>query len=146
MPEDKKEEKGFLFNVVSNIGEGHQIQAAFNLPVGAGKAEMDKIFDEYFASIKRQEARLRIPTIEMEVGRQNALVEGISLAVNRLKEAPALNGRRSTATEAQYQQTQTQLEADSAKLALLKKNLEATYKEAEVEVKESPCLIARANS
>lgn len=142
---EPKEEKGFLFNVVSNIGEGHQIQAAFNLPTGAVKADMDKVFDEFYGAVKRQEARLRVPAIEMEVGRQAALVDGITHAVNRLKEAPQLNGKRQTATEAQYQQTQTQLEADSAKLALLKKNLELTYKEAEIEVKDSPCLIQQVS-
>ena len=140
------EEKGFLFNVVSNIGDGHQIQAAFNLPVGATKADIDSITDQFFASVKRQAARLRVPTIEMEVGMQQAKVEGIRKNLDKLREAPKLiNGKRRDTDEAQYRQSETQLDADIARLELLKKNLELTYKEAELPITESPCLIHQAS-
>lgn len=138
------EEKGFLFNIVSNIGDGHQIQAAFNLPVGAKKADIDSITDEFFSSVKRQAARLRVPTIEMEVLRQGALLDGVKAGIARLEDAPKLNGKRQTNTEAQYQQALSQLDADTAKLELFKRNLELTYKEAEIE--ESKWLTQAVNS
>lgn len=143
MSEHNKGENGFLFNVVSNIGDGHQIQAAFNLPVGAGKSDMDKIFDEYFRSINRQAARLRVPAIEQQVKQQEALVEGVKKSVDRLREAPQLNGKRRTQDEAAYQQVQAQMDADAARLAILNTNLELTYKEAEIE--GSKCPIAQVS-
>jgi hypothetical protein len=141
---DSKKEQGFLFNIVSNIGNGHQVQVAFNLPVGAGKKDMDAMFDEYFAALKRQEARLTLPTIEQQVVQQAALVEGVKKSVERLRESPVLvNGKRTSQAEAAFHQAQTQADADQAKLDLLKRNLELTAKEAEVEIPE--CRI-RANS
>lgn len=146
MSEDKKEEKGFLFNIVSNIGDGHQIQAAFNLPVGATKADIDAVTDQFFASAKRQAARLRVPTIEMEVGMQTAKVEGIKKGFDKLRDKPVLtNGRRSTLDDNAYKQAEVQLDADTARLELMRKNLELTYKEAELPIQESPCLIQQTN-
>lgn len=136
------EDKGFLFNVVSNIGNGHQVQVAFNLPTGAKQVEMDSVLDEYFRSIARAEARLRVPTIEQQVLQQVALIDGTQKAVDRLRDAPQLNGKRRSNEEAQFQQAQTQLEAEIAKLDLLKRSLELTYKEAEV---ESSCRIQVAS-
>lgn len=142
MSEEKNKDNGFLFNVVSNIGDGHQIQAAFNLPKGATKEEIDSVTDLFFGAVKRQAARLRVPTIEMEVARQTALIEGVKASVARLDEAPKLNGKRQTATEAQYQQALSQLDADKAKLEIFKKNLELTLLEAEVKGSEWPTQLA----
>src|SRR5271166_5574640 len=132
-------ETGFLFNIVSNIGDGHQVQAAFNLPQGATRKDIAAVTDEFFAAIKRQAARLRIPAIEMEVGRQAAIVEGQTASMTRLQESPSLHGKRAHNVEAEYQRATAQLEADKLKLGLLEKNLELTYTEAELPVQESPC-------
>jgi multidrug resistance efflux pump len=132
---------GFLFNIVSNIGDGHQIQAAFNLPVGATKADIDSITDQFFSSAKRQAARLRVPAIEMEVGVQSAKIDGQLKHINALRDKPTINGRRTQQDDAAYKQAEAQVDADKARLELLKKNLELTYKEAELPIQDSPCLI-----
>lgn len=142
MSEKETSEKGFLFNVVSNIGDGHQIQAAFNLPVGATKADIDAVTDQFFASVKRQAARLRVPHIETDVGMQRAKVDGISKHFEKLRQKPTLGGKRSNTDDNAYKQAEAQLDADKARLELLEKNLELTYKEAEL---EDPKCIQQAN-
>ena len=140
MSENK--EKGFLFNIITDTGSGHQIQVSFNLPVGATSSDMNKVTDEVFANIKRIEARTRLPAIEAQYLQTKALVEGTRKAVDRLRDAPNLNGKRTTQNEAEYQRTLAQLDADSAKLELHKRSLELTAKEAEM---ESSCLIQQAS-
>jgi ABC-type phosphate transport system auxiliary subunit len=126
-----EEKQGFLFNIVSNIGAGHQVQVAFNLPVGAKKPDMDELFDQYFAALKRQEARLRLPTIEAEVAKQKALIVGQVTAIERLKESLTLVGNKRQ-QDAQYQASMAQIEADKSKLEILETSLKSTYEEAEL--------------
>ncbi len=140
MSDDKKQ--GFLFHIITDTGSGHQVQTTFNLPVGAKAADMNEVFDEYFTAIRRLEARTRLPAIEAQYLQTKALVEGTKRAVDRLKDAPSLNGKRSGQNEAEYQRTLSQLDADTAKLDLHKRSLELTAKEAEM---ESPCLTAQAS-
>lgn len=143
---DEKAKPGFLFHIISDVGNGHQVQATFNLPEGASKADINAVYDKVFDATKRQAARLRIPTIEMEIGMQAAKVEGIREGFRKLRETPVLvNGRKRTIDETAERQAETQLDADTARLELLKKNLSLTQKEAELPIEESPCLIQRAN-
>jgi hypothetical protein len=140
---ETKSTNGFLFHVISDTGNGHQIQTTFNLPVGATAKDMGAVFDEYFAAIKRVEARVRLPAIEAQYLQASAKLQGIKKAVSRLEDAPQLNGKRRTQDEAQYQGHLAQLDAEEAMLSLHKRSLELTAKEAE---QESPCLTQAVNS
>jgi hypothetical protein len=130
--------QGFLFNVVHDTGNGTQIQAAFNLPEGAKKADMDSVLDELYGSLKRLDARIRFATIEQQYMQQVALVTGTKVAVERLHDSPAnaATGKRQSAVEGQYQSALAQLDADTAKMELFKRSLVETAKEAEIEVPE----------
>lgn len=69
MTEVKKEEIGYAWNLVADLGNGRQLSISGNFPKGATSESVNTEFDKMVGAFNRQQAKSAAIAVEQEVDR-----------------------------------------------------------------------------
>lgn len=121
---------GYVFNLVTGLGDTQQLTLSGNLAVGATKEEMGQEFDKLLAVTNRLSARHKIEKKKSDIAADEAMVASMKSDLNQLdesKEGVKLNQSEKNNREAMVRNIR-HLEG---RVAGYRQDLEGLLKEAE---------------